>query len=126
LYFGLLTIMLYTLPFWDFFNITGAGVLHFKLFLKDFENNSENADFERLFLGAKKVAEIAKVYNMLVSPHTIVVGMTISFLENRKAALKELSILIEWIEKPANQENFKKFRRLLKKYNSVAARATAL
>jgi len=121
--FGLIVIMCYLMPFWGFFNPTGVGVLCFKLFLKDFESESDNADFERLFLGAKKVAKIAEAYNMRISSHTLTVGMTISFLENRKATRKEFFDLIIWMEKRTNQENFKKFRKLVKKYNSVAEKA---
>lgn len=122
--FGLLAIMLYPIPFWDFFNLTGVGILCFKLFLKDFESKSDNANFGRLFLGAKKVAQIAKAYNIQISSHMLTVGMTISFLENRKATRKEFLDLITWIKKPTNQENFKKFRKLIKKYNSVAKKAS--
>jgi hypothetical protein len=122
--FGLLAIMCYLMPFWSFFNLTGVGVLSFKLFLKDFESKSDDADFGRLFLGAKKVTQIAEAYNMRISSHTLAIGMTISFLENRKATRKEFFDLITWIEKSTNQENFKKFRKLVKKYNSVAEKAS--
>lgn len=124
LFFGLLAIMFYTMPFWDFFSLTGVSVLCFKLFLKDFQSESDNTNFRRLLLGARKVTRIAKAYNMRIPPCTLATGMTISFLENRKTIRKELSNLIEWIENPTNQENFKKFHKLVKKYNSIAEKAS--
>ena len=122
--FGFAAIMYYAIPFLDFFNLTGVSVLYFKLFLKDLQRKSDNANFRRLSSGARKVTRIAKAYNMRIPPCTLATGMTISFLENRKTIHQELSNLIEWIENPIDQENFKKFHKLVKKYNSIAKKAS--
>lgn len=120
---GLVVILFYASVLGDFFDIIGEGVLSFKAFLKDFKKNRDDANFGKLFLGAKKISKIAKYYNMQVSPHSLGLGMTISFLEKEEATRKDFNDLIEWIENSTKKENFKKFRKLVKKYNSIAEKS---
>lgn len=121
---GLMVGMFYGIAFMDFLNLTGEAVLSFKLFLEEFERKTDHADFGKLVLGAKKINELAKAYNIQVSPHKLARGMTISFLKNRKATRKEIDDLIEWIENSTKQENFKKFCKVVKKYTSIAERSS--
>ena len=119
----LLVIVLYTPPLLNFFDTVGIGVLYFKTFLRDFKKKSDDADFGKLVLGAKKISKIAQYYNMQISPYSLALGMTISFLEKEEATRKDFNDLIEWIENSTKKENFKKFRKLVKKYNSIAEKS---
>jgi hypothetical protein len=123
LYFGFLLILSYVTPFTGFFNLLGVAVLSFRLFLKEYEKKIEDADFGKLLLGANKISKIAQAYNMQVSPHQLALGMTISFLEKEEATRKDFNDLIEWIENPTKTDNFKKFHKLVKKYNSIAEKS---
>jgi len=116
-------VFLYSSVLGSFFSIIGEGVLSFKAFLKDFKKKPDYADFGKIALGAKKISKIAQYYNIQVSPHSLALGMTISFLEKEEATRKDFNDLIEWIENSTKKENFKKFRKLVKKYNSITEKS---
>lgn len=120
LYLGLLVTMTYATSFIDFFSLVGVAVLSFKVFLKEFDKKSDEADFGKLAIAAKRISEIAKFYNMQVSPHRLALAMTTSFLNDNEKTRKDFDVLIEWTENSTKQENFKKFRKLVTKYNSIA------
>jgi hypothetical protein len=112
--------MLFGVLLADFYNLVGEAVLRIKVFLCEFESKADDADFERLLLAFKKTSKIAKVYNMEISPYSLSLGMTISFLENKDEVRKDFNDLIEWIEFSTKAENFLKFKDIVKRYNSVA------
>lgn len=120
---GLIIVGLYAMPFSNFLNLTGEGVLSLKSFLREFERNTEFADFGRLIIASKKISRIAQVYNMQISPHKFACGMTISLLEKKEATRKKIDDLIEWIENPTRKDNFKKFRKLVGNFSSVAEKS---
>jgi len=107
----------------DFYNLIGGAVLCFETFLVEFDKKADDADFVKLLRGAKKVAKLAKYYNMEISPYSFSLGMTVSFLEDREQTKKDFKDLTDWIEDSANTDNFKKFRKLISKYNSVAEKS---
>lgn len=120
LLFVLMAIMFFSLPLTDFFSTEGEAVLCFRTFLWEFEKESNYANFGKLFLASKKISQIAKVCNMQVSPYSLSLGMTISFLENKLATRKDLEDLIEWIEVSTETKNFENFKEIVKRYCAVA------
>lgn len=116
-------VTLYSISFSGFYNLLGVAVLSFKLFLKEFDKKSDQADFGKLATAAKKISKIAEFYNMRVYPHQLSLGMTLAFLDDNEATRKDFDALIEWIENSTKQENFKMFRKLVKKYNSIAQKS---
>jgi hypothetical protein len=119
-----LGILLMSMILADFFNDIGKSVLSLLTFVEDFKRESDNADFGKLLFGAKRINNIAKFYNMEISPYLLSLGMTVSFIENNEVTQKDVGDLIEWIECPTNKENYKKFRRLVKKLYSIAKKTS--
>lgn len=117
---ALLGVLLASVVMADFFSEVGDGVLSLLTFTEDFKTESERADFSKLLLGAKRISEIAKSYNLNVSPYSLSLGMSISFAEKNEETQKDVGELIEWIQSPTKEENFKKFRKLVRKFNSIA------
>jgi len=108
----------------DFYNYVGEGVLSLATFMEEFKNESDEANFGKLLLGAKRINKIAKYYNMQISPYPLSLGMTISFIENGETTQKYIRDIIEWLECPTKQKNFKEFRKLVKKFNSIAKKSS--
>lgn len=124
LYLGLLPALTYATPFLNFFSLRGVAVLSFKVFLKEFEKKPDEANFGKLATATKKISKIAELYNMHVSPNQLALALTTSFLEDNEETRKDFDVLIEWIENSTKQENFKRFRKLVKKYDSFAQKIT--
>lgn len=120
---ALLGVLLASVVMADFFSVVGDAVLSLLSFTEDFKTEFERADFSKLLFGAKRISEIAKAYNLNVSPYSLSLGMTISFAEKNEETRKNFEELIEWIENPTKEENFKKFRKLVRKFNSVAKKS---
>lgn len=120
--------MLFGVLLIDFYSPIGTAVLKLRLFLLEAEKESEGADIHRsygkLLLAFRKVNEIAKEYNMEVSPYALSLGMTISFLEDEGITRIQINDLIKWIEAPAKTENFKKFKKIVKNYSYIAELST--
>ena len=113
-----------SVPFWDFYSCVGDAVLSLRVFIQEFKIKSEDARFDRLLFSAKRIREIAKSYNMEISPYSLALGMTVSFIENNEVTQRRCQDMIKWVEYSTDRENFREFRRIVKKFNAVALKAS--
>jgi len=121
---ALLGVLLVSVVLMDFYNYIGEGVLSLLTFVEEFKSEPDNADFGKLLFCAKRISKIAKLYNMEISPYSLSLGMTVSFIENNEVTQKDFGDMVEWIQCSTNEENFKKFRKLVKKFNSIAKKSS--
>jgi hypothetical protein len=106
------------------FSYLGEGILSIMAFEEDFKNEPSKADFGKILFAAKKASQIAKSYNLEVSPYALSLGMTLSFIENSEMTQKDFGDLMGWMQDPTTEANFKRFRKLVKKFNSVVKKSS--
>lgn len=117
---ALLGVLIASVALSDVFSYSGGGILSIMAFEEDFKSEPNEADFGKILFAAKRISQIAKSYNIEVSPYALSLGMTLSFIEKSEIAQKDFDDLMGWMEKPATEANFKRFRELVKKFISVA------
>jgi len=121
---ALLGVLLVSIILSDMFSYLGEGILSIMAFEEDFKNEPSKADFGKILFAAKKASQIAKSYNLEVSPYALSLGMTLSFIENSEMTQKDFGDLMGWMQDPTTEANFKRFRKLVKKFNSVVKKSS--
>lgn len=121
---ALLGLLLVSMVISDFLTYTGEGVLSLMAFLEDFKNKPSNANFDWLLFSAKRISYIAESCNFEVPPYPLSLGITVSLIEHSETTQEKLGDLMEWMQNPIAKASFKKFRRLVKRFNSIAKKSS--